>query len=180
VKSKISALIDDELGAGELDGILAALRNDSEALETWRIYHLLGDAMRDARPLSAGFSERLSRRLAQEPVVVAPRRIALKPTRTRWVALSAAASFAAIALVGWVAFAPGPDSGALTGSRTPLAQTQTAVAAKTATRLPSRSLTGAARDYLLAHQAYSPRAAVQGITPYVQTVSDTAARSGSK
>lgn len=176
MKSKISALIDDELGAHELDGIVAAMRSDSEATDTWRIYHLVGDAMRDARPLSEGFSERFSQRLAQEPIVVAPRRFDLKPARTGWLALSAAASFAAVALVGWVAFAPAPGgAGGLSGDGATIAQTRQPAVAKAVTRSPAKSLPGAARDYLLAHQAYSPRASVQGITPNVQTVSDTAA-----
>lgn len=187
MKSKISALIDDELEAHEIDGIVAALRNDPEALDTWRIYHLVGDSMRQTRPLSAGFSERFSRRLAGEPIALAPRRLAPKSSaRARWVTLSAAASVAAVALVGWVAFAPGLGGGALVAEQPTVAQTQQPVAAASepkqarntavanvAARSAARALPGSARDYLLAHQAYSPRAAVQGITPNVQTVSET-------
>jgi hypothetical protein len=41
-------------------------------------------------------------------------------------------------------------------------------------RLP---LTSAAQDYLIAHQAFSPRNSLQGMAPYVRSVSDqTAAR----
>jgi sigma-E factor negative regulatory protein RseA len=31
---------------------------------------------------------------------------------------------------------------------------------------------GQVNDYLLAHQNYSPRSALQGVAPYVRTVSD--------
>jgi hypothetical protein len=39
-------------------------------------------------------------------------------------------------------------------------------------RLP---LTAAARDYLLAHQAFSPRNSLQGVAPYVRSVAAEAA-----
>lgn len=188
MKTKISALIDDELESHELQGVVAALRDNPEAIDTWRIYHLVGDAMRSTGPLSAGFNERFSRRLAEEPIVVAPRRLERNPARARWVALSAAASVAAVALVGWVAFAPVPGGGGLVSEQGTLAQTRqqpagvsdssrnpVARVAKAPARSPARTLPGSARDYLLAHQAYSPRATVQGITPNVQTVSETAA-----
>lgn len=186
MKSKISALIDDELGAHEVDGIVAALRSDPDAIDAWRTYHLVGDALRNAHPLSQGFSERFSRRLAGEPIVVAPRRLERNRVRKGWMALSAAASVAAVALVGWVAFAPGPDGGGLNANRSTLARTEgpavakaepvlQPVVAQAAKHSPSRPLPGFARDYLLAHQTYSPRVTVQGITPNVQTVSDVGA-----
>ena len=34
-----------------------------------------------------------------------------------------------------------------------------------------RPLSPAERDYLLAHQVYSPRNSLQGVVPYVRTVS---------
>jgi len=46
MKSTISALMDGELGAGELHEPLSALGADSEARETWRTYHLISDALR--------------------------------------------------------------------------------------------------------------------------------------
>lgn len=182
MKDKISALIDDELEGHELERVVTALRDDPEAIETWRMYHLVGDAMRNTGPLSAGFAERFSHRLAQEPIVMAPRRLERKPARARWVALSAAASIAAVALVGWVAFAPAPGGGGLVADQATMARTQQQTVAlpdssrkrnAEVVKAPARTLPGSARDYLLAHQAYSPRASVQGIAPNVQTVSET-------
>jgi hypothetical protein len=37
---------------------------------------------------------------------------------------------------------------------------------------PRVPLTSAAQDYLMAHQAYSPRTSLQGVAPYVRSVSD--------
>ena len=38
-------------------------------------------------------------------------------------------------------------------------------------------LPNAADDYLLAHQGYSPRLTLQGVAPYIRTVSDEAVQS---
>jgi negative regulator of sigma E activity len=46
---------------------LQALLEGGEALDTWREYHLIGDALRDANVLSKGFSMRFAARLAEEP-----------------------------------------------------------------------------------------------------------------
>jgi len=107
MKDRISALMDGELddrGAAEL---IDALGRDREALLAWRSYHVISDAMREGRLLSEGFAARLSERLAAEPTVLAPR--ALQGQSRRWYALSAAASLAAVTLVGWMAFAPQPQ-----------------------------------------------------------------------
>jgi sigma-E factor negative regulatory protein RseA len=76
-------------------------------------------------------------------------------------AFAAAASLAAVALVGWLAFAPQPEAPA------PLAQLRPAIPPMVNVPLPS-----AANDYLLAHQGFSPRVSLQGMAPYVRTVSE--------
>jgi len=74
------------------------------------------------------------------------------------VALPAMAIAAAVALVSWVAFAP--------------VQPNQPVPAPVAQAEPIVPPPQAANDYLLAHQGYSPRVALQGMTAYVRTVSD--------
>lgn len=76
-----------------------------------------------------------------------------------------AASFAAVAFVGWMAFAPQREAEV---ARAPLKAEPEAAAQVARVPLPS-----AAGDYLLAHQAYSPRGNLQGVAPYVRTVSET-------
>jgi hypothetical protein len=93
--------------------------------------------------------------------------------------LSAAASVAAVALVGWLAFAPRPvqDTGPVaapiaTAPRTaadPAARAQ----AQATVRVPLPSATD---DYLIAHLGYSPRLTLQGVAPYIRTVSDEAVK----
>ena len=167
----ISALMDGEADERSAGQAIDALKRDAEALHNWRTYHLIGDAMRDAPPLSQGFTARLAERLGAEPTVLAPGRLQATRPRT-WFALSAAASFAAVALVGWMAFAPQPVS---SPQPAPVAQAPVAPLAEAQpARIPPPSATN---DYLLAHQGYSPRAWLQGMAPYARTVSDGAQES---
>jgi sigma-E factor negative regulatory protein RseA len=114
MNERISQLMDGELDEPAIETTLAALRREAHAAETWRTYHLIGDAMRDTPLLSAGFVARLAERLAAEPTVLAPARRAPR-LRRAW---AAAASVAAVALVGWLAFAPQPEPAARVASVT--------------------------------------------------------------
>ena len=167
MKSTISALMDGELGAGELHEPLSALGADSEARETWRTYHLISDTLRGGALLSADCAARVAQRLAQEPALVGPLPSSVRPPdRSGWFMPSAlAASLAAVAMVGWVALAPQQGAGP---APAPIARAPQAERAKQPAQLP---LTSAAQDYLIAHQAYSPRNSLQGMAPYVRSVS---------
>lgn len=161
MKARISALMDGELEGREAASALEALRTDGEGRESWRTYHLISDAMRDTRPLSAGFGERLAARLAGEPTVLAPRARPLLEQR-RWQILSAAASLAAIGFVSMAFFSqepPPPAPQLAAGAAAPQVETVQVAPPE------------AANDYLLAHQTYSPRVSLQGVAPYVRTVS---------
>jgi sigma-E factor negative regulatory protein RseA len=175
MKSRISALMDGELEQHEAPVALKALAAEGEARDAWRTYHLISDALRETRLLSDSFAQRVAARLAEEPTVVAPGRLAPQPQGARWLALSAAASVAAVALVGWLAFAPQQDPASapqLAKAPQPAPASQAAtVAQKEAAQVPPPS---SADDYLLAHQTYSPRNSLQGVAPYVRTVSGQA------
>ena len=173
MKEKISALMDGELEGSGAEALIDDLRRGGEARETWRLYHLAGDAMRDTRLLSDGFAARLAQRLQAEPTVLAPRRGAARP---RWIAMPAAvaASLAAIGLVGWLAFGPQqprPPSA-------PIAQAKLPPVANATTRPAKVPLPSATPDYLLAHQGFSPRIGLEGMAPYARTVSDEAIEGG--
>ena len=174
MKDRISALMDGELDDGSAAAAIDALARDREALSAWRTYHLISDAVGKgthalgrSRVLSDGFSDRVAAALAREPTVLAPaRRRPAEPRR--WVAL--AAGVAAVSLVGWLGFAPQPTPVA------PMAQAPRVVSQQEAKEskpvvvpLPSGT-----NDYLLAHQAFSPRVSLQGMAPYVRTVSEQA------
>ena len=154
---RLSALMDGELDDKSAADVIQALAHDRDAMETWRTYQLISDAMRESQLLSKGFTARLADRLAAEPTVLAPR--AMQRAPQRWFAVSAAASVvAAVGLVGWLAFAPQPQVPA------PVASVQ-----EKPNIIPMPTT---ANDYLLAHQGFSPRLSLQGIAPYVRTVSE--------
>ncbi len=170
MNSKISALIDGELPQHEAGGAFDALRGDGDARDTWRAYHLIGDSMRAAPLLSQDFSARVAARLAGEPTVLAPLPLPLrKPVleQRRWQLLSAAASIAAVAFVSFAYFSQEPVPAAA-----PLAVV--APQAEPAEAAAQVAPPDAANDYLLAHQGYSPRNSLQGMAPYVRTVSSEA------
>jgi sigma-E factor negative regulatory protein RseA len=162
MKDRISALMDGELDDRSAAVTIDALSKDREAFETWRTYHLISDALAKSRVLSQGFTGRVALELAKEPTVLAPTRSRSEPPR-RWVAIAAGA--AAVALVAWLGFAPQQTAVA------PVAQAPNALVAQPATPqvvpLPSGT-----NDYLLAHQGFSPRVSLQGMMPYVRTVSE--------
>lgn len=169
-KSDISALMDGELEAAALEDALSALREEGEALAAWRTYHLIGDALQGRSLLASRCVARVARRLAGEPTLLGPLPANIRaPQRARWFVPSAlAASVAAVALVGWMALAPrpvdGPDTTRVVVAPAPTPKPKPVV-------LVRQPLTAAARDYLIAHQAYSPRNSLQGVAPYVRTVS---------
>jgi len=166
MKERISALMDGELEGHAAEEAIESLRNEGEALESWRMYHLISDGMRDTRRLSAGFTARVSQRLAAEPTVLAPGRLPGRTPAHRF-AYAAAASVAAIGLVSWLAFGPQSE----VARPGPIAK-ETPIAPVTV------QLTSSANDYLLAHQGFSPRVSLQGMVPYVRTVAARPDESG--
>jgi len=160
MKDGISAFMDGELDDRAAGEVIDALGRDARARDAWRTYHLIGDALRDSPLLSAGFAARVARALDAEPTLLAPRR--LQPQPRTWYAL--AASVAGFALVGWLAFAPqqAPQRAPVAA----VAQPQPPAAPRIVP-LPSGT-----NDYLLAHQAFSPKIFLQGMAPYVRTVSE--------
>ena len=173
MKAKISALMDGELDAQELNEPLSALGQDAEAFATWRTYHLISDALQGRALLANDCRRRVVARLADEPILIGPLPSGVaRPERARWFVPSAlAAGMAAVALVGWVAFAPQQKSDPLPAPVAKAAQ-PAQVAARAAPQAPVRlPMTAATRDYLIAHQALSPRNSLQGMAPFVRSVS---------
>lgn len=186
---KVSALMDGELSDAEAKGQISRLKQDADSRNQWETYHLIGDALRGDAPLSADFSRRMAQRLAQEPTVLAPRRqAAFHAHKLYTYAVSAAASVAGLALVAWVVISTGNVPTA--GPQPQLTRTAPAPAAPVTALAPNMpSATSAAglaaaqsvesvpnegqsNEYLLAHQGISPSTAIQGVAPYIRTVSD--------
>jgi sigma-E factor negative regulatory protein RseA len=172
---KISALMDGELDGQQAQQQIQSLRDDPELASGWHTFHLIGDAIRNERPLSRDFSRRVSSRIAAEPTVVAPRRSSGK--RAVAFALSAAASLSAVALVAWVALSTVPPASAPEIARAPISPPTAIPASATpsaaAPSLASVPSDGTMNEYLMAHQEFSPSTALQGVAPYIRSVSIT-------
>ena len=175
MKDRISALMDGELDDKSAEELLATLAREGDGTDAWRTYHLIGDAMRGTAPLSEGFAARVGWKLADGPSALSPGRVGPEPRR--WFTLPAlAASLAAVAMVGWMAFAPQPG---VSPALAPVAQVKPAASVPpsipAATPTPAFTIVPmptAANDYLLAHQGFSPRISLQGMLPYVRTVAE--------
>jgi len=165
---KISALIDGELDEHEANRQLSMVMRQDEFRERWEMFHLIGDTLRDECRLSPRFSQRIAERLALEPTVLAPRRRAARHVAAY--ALSAAASLSAVAVVAWVAFSDNPLS---TPQEIAKLQVPAVVAVTATPQLAGINGQGNMNEYLLAHQGFSPSTAIQGVVPYIRTVSDS-------
>lgn len=167
---KISALMDGELDRHRAQQELARLKQQQELRERWDTFHLIGDALRGERLLSSEFNRRLSKCLAQEPTVLAPRRGVVKKITTY--ALSAAASLSAVALVAWIAVSTNTVNTQPEIARAPTpAVLPPTPAAAPAPQLASVPDEGSMNKYLLAHQGFSPSTAFLGVAPYIRSVS---------
>jgi sigma-E factor negative regulatory protein RseA len=168
---KISALMDGEAGGQETHQAMLRLDDTGEARESWAAYHLIGDVMRGEVLPAFDVSRRVAVAIAQEPTVLAPQR-SVRTGKPMTYALSAAASVSAIAVVGWMAFQTGNViNPAVEVARTPAAVVQPEV------QLVSSPSDGQMNEYLLAHQGVSPSTSLQGVAPYIRTIS-TASTAG--
>lgn len=157
MNEQISRLVDGELDASETDGVFALLKGDA-AMATWSCYHTIGDALRGETAVTRSVGPGVSRQLAEEPTVLAPRmRTVARPASWAW---AVAASLAAVAVVGWTAYSlidATPAGLAKVGE----AGTMRAMQVRPPTVPP---------DYLLAHQEYAPANALQSVGPYLRDV----------
>ena len=158
---RLSALMDGELDDHEVTGELASIKGDPQKETAWAAYHLIGDALRGESVIADDFTVRVQVKLNNEPTVLAPRRWAHRPTRR--VALPLAASLCGAAVVAWLALSNNPI---MSPQDTPVSP---AVIATEEITDPSETV--AMSEYLMAHQQFSPSTAMQGVVPYVRTVS---------
>jgi sigma-E factor negative regulatory protein RseA len=169
---KISELMDGELDAHASRSQIRRLEDDATLAAGWETYHLIRDALRNEMDLSPQFCRRLHERLASEPPILAPH-AGLSARMVRYT-LPIAAGVAGVAVVGWLALANTPSTPG--AAPAPAAPTLAQAPVGPKPRVPAQAPAGApvdskVRDYLLAHQEFSPSTAMQGVASYVRTVS---------
>ena len=153
----ISRLMDGELDEEiAVDRVVAGLRQDG-AMATWACYHAIGDALRGECRATERVSRRIAAALASEPTVLAPPRRVDRPATWAW---AAAATVAAVAVVGWTA----------------VSLTDTPASAMALAREAASVRAEALRpqvipaDYLLAHREASPGTPIQVVSPLQRAV----------
>jgi len=186
---RISALADGQLGDDDADRVVAVLGASDDARAAWHSYHVIGDFLRggdlpDCADDTA-FVARLRQRLADQPRHSAESEratLAEAPTLrlpmpagltdvgrhgmpgandpvVRWKWLAAAASMAAVAVLGWSVTRPGGDAAGqlAAGQQAP----QQAVAAQSASTPEPAMLRDPRLDELLAaHRQYGGASAL--------------------
>ncbi len=157
MKKEISALMDGELFEDEAESLLGRIKQNSAAHKDWEIYHLIGDVLRQSDHIHCGLGEKIRERMQEEPVVLAPRSRTVK-RKMHAVALSAAASLAAVGVVAWMSAQIAPET------RPQMAVQQTAI------RPASVQIRPRSNDYLMAHQEFSPSTDMSGGAVYIRTV----------
>jgi sigma-E factor negative regulatory protein RseA len=166
---KISQLMDGEFEERECRLQFRRLEQDVGLVQGWETYHLIRDVLRDEAAASPDLVRRVRQRLDQEPTIIAPHtRLGARVARYT---LPMAAAIAGVTVVGWLALSMRPaieSAGPVTAQNaSPLS-----APAKPAPSLAVASANGQMNEYLLAHQEYSPRTAIQGVASYIRTVSN--------
>ncbi|MHB1099868.1 MAG: sigma-E factor negative regulatory protein [Burkholderiales bacterium] len=159
MKEKISMLMDGELDGEEAAMLVSGMK--AEEQDDWLYYHLIGDAIRDPEGFRVDLDLDCSEAIHAEPTVFAPVLHRSNSHKARRYAWSAAASFAAVMLVGWVAL-QSPEN-----SPVPKRVAQVVHLDVIKSRL---------NDYVLAHQEFSPESEMMNAN--IRPVSDTYQENG--
>jgi sigma-E factor negative regulatory protein RseA len=192
----VSALADGQLGDAEFDAVADAMGDATKARAAWHAYHVIGDVLRGGDvPDCSGdmaFVARLRTQLAESghpatlpqalsvdrphgvsrpvagavTVVRQPGGRGANDPAVRWKWLAAAASLAAVAVLGWNVTKPGTDAGARLAQGKP-AQAQQAIAA--ASEQPPVMLRDPRLDELLAaHRQYGGASALPTVAGFLR------------
>jgi sigma-E factor negative regulatory protein RseA len=157
MKKEISALMDSELFEDESESLLDRIGRGTDAHKDWEVYHLIGDVLRQPDHIHCDLSAKVRERMRDEPTVLAPRSHAVK-RKIRTVALSAAASLAAVGVVAWM-------SQQISSETLPQMAMQ-----KNTLRPVNIQIQPKSNDYLMAHQEFSPSTDMNGGASYIRMV----------
>jgi sigma-E factor negative regulatory protein RseA len=177
---RLSALLDEQLEPQDTTHKIGQLLKKQSVYQHWYRYHLIGDAIRQelGPAVNPQLAAQVSKRLEQEPVVLAP--TALKQADTnRWFKPAAGIAIAASVALMVVAFAPQLINAPSSIPTTDLAKaTQTTkpilYVAEDGTRwdlLQKPKVESRLNNYLVNHQELAPVSNMKGIMPYASFVS---------
>jgi sigma-E factor negative regulatory protein RseA len=179
----ISALMDGELEGPDHDRALDLLARQPELAETWRRWQLVRSSLRHEASDTVDLSARVAERLADEPVILAPRAVAPAVVRTRLVWGGALAASLALAVGLWLTAgneSPSPAARefaalynatpqvTVVSEGTPATETPRPVRA--AAPVVARTLDDADREnaYIVAHAEYAHRGLQTGLRNFAR------------
>lgn len=177
---RLSALVDDELPQNEIAGEIKKLYQSDDGTRSWSSYHLIGDAMRrDMGPFySTSLAAEISRRLEDEPVVLAPAALRTKrPNRKRTLtglAVAASLAGAAVVITPQLINPQGTEAPQQLAEVQPVPESNTLYVAQDGTRwelLKKPAVESRLNAYLVNHREHSPASNIKGIMPYATFVS---------
>ena len=160
MSERLSAWMDGELEGEQAQQLMAQLKRDGDIRCDWASYHLIGDTLRGIH--GPDLSTRILTRVDLEPTVLAPQRRSSVERFGRLASMAAAgvAAVTFVAIVGRMDLQDPQQS-------SPDIATSPAPEVKQASTHVSKD----SRDYLLAHQQYSPSNSMQGLGGYVRAMS---------
>jgi sigma-E factor negative regulatory protein RseA len=150
----LSALADGELDEAQQRAVLAALRSDAPAAQTWNTYHMIGEVLREKCVLHMDVAGRVAQTLSHEPTQLVPqaRRLHVS-TPTRWLAVAAAVAVVALStrLLQW------------NGLPTTVAPVAQSAASSAPTQLAQTSGPPEVAAYVAMHHQWSPLSGFQAV-----------------
>lgn len=169
MKNKISALMDGELDNEDIAGTIAQIKKTEDLRNEWAMYHLIRDTLRQSEISLIDITSYVRKKLAIEPTVLAPS--PPKEHKGKVFAFAVAASMVtAVAAVAWM------GGQTMNQPLDPVTHKEALQAAVKTEPTPSRIISTSAiiqlNDYLLAHDEFSSRTTIRGVTPYIRTVAD--------
>ncbi len=171
MKSKISAMMDGELESDDVSSIITQIKKTDDLKNDWSTYHLIGDSLRRSSS-SIDIARRVSTALATEPTLLAPR--PTKQNKFKVFALSAAASLAAVAVVGWMGLqSMGHSPENFTNNKIALQPAPPPVTPASVSATDPAPAPAQINDYLLAHRQFSATPAMYGVAPYLRTSAES-------
>lgn len=183
---KISMLLDDELASEEALKIFNRIRNESALRAKWIRYHIISCACKEKSSImtDAGFFDRVSKALEQEPTVIAPKlNTARKLSKIPVFSLALAASVALVSVILWSGIVGLPENAptnVTNGDRLALSNPalNSSPPIKTSARLQPARLPAQKQilpkrfnDYLITHNESTYTSGAQTMMPYARVIS---------
>jgi sigma-E factor negative regulatory protein RseA len=172
LNEKLSALLDGELEPGQQEDLFKAISDNPELRVTWERYHLTRAVIRNELEglVLSGLANRISDKISQEPVILAPRRSGVISGNIAKLAggLAIAASVAAISIIS-LQPSDSPDRGQLSSlASKSVVENNEYIRAAGVTRWSKRQpgLESTLNMYLVEHSEVTPTASFRGMMSY--------------